>query len=122
RAAHRVQHMVLRLLTRRWTSDSDPHAHELRRAERGGNRTHATIAGVAAAALDSKLAGLEIDFVVHDYQALGGNLVVAENRGDTFAAQIVVGLWLYQDHGVRADPSFAHDSLELAPIQAGAAF
>src|SRR6202035_5961387 len=84
-------------------------------------RAHAAIAGVAAAALDSELPRLEIDFVVHDDQALGGNLVVTEYRRDTFAAQIVKGLRLHQNRDVRADSGLAKNSLELAPVEFGAA-
>ena len=81
-----MEYVVFGFQTRRRPSDSDPHAHELGRAERGGDRSHAAIAGIATAAFEPELARLEIDFVVHNDQPLGGKV-----RVDVITVQHVVG-------------------------------
>src|SRR5579875_1175531 len=85
RAGHGPEHEVLALALVGRTSDPDAYTDEIDTRFRG-DRAYPAITRIAAAALDAESTGFEVEIVVENYQPLDRDLVVAEHRGNSFAA------------------------------------
>ena len=68
--------------------DADAQPDEIVAAEMIDNVAQSIVAAVAAALLEARCTGRQIEFIVHDHNTCGGNLVETCDRTDRFAAAI----------------------------------
>ena len=93
-------------------TDAEADAGELR-ADMGGDRAQAVVAGVAAAGLDPDPAGREVELVVQDDHLGGLELVELQRGADGVAGEVHVGAGLQEQHLLGAEAAFGHAPLEL---------
>src|SRR5271156_5492667 len=100
-------------------SNPDPHPPVIR-SEKGVDRPQPVMAGAAAAALYSQLAGPQIDFVMYDDDVGKQELEKPRRLADRLAGRIHEGLRLQQQSPLTTDRNLREFALEAIAEPRGA--
>ena len=100
-----AQHVVGRILAAGRATDAEPHPFVVLAAERGRHGPQAVVPAVAAAALEPQRAEGQIELVVHDDDALDGDLVEPGHRHHRAARLVHERPRLGQHHRHAGQPS-----------------
>src|SRR6476661_5203686 len=118
-----LQDEVGGVLASRRPADPEADAEVVLGADRLRDRAQAVVAALTAALLEADDTGVDVELVVDDDEALGGDVVVLQEAGDRTAGDVHVGRWDSQDDlGTRdLEAHLGHPGAGLVRLERGPA-